>query len=266
MCSLFVSVEADPDTTSSSLFDDTESLPHSPCSDADPHTTSQRLPGGHSPLRTSQSAEAMTPRTRRRFFFSNHDNDKINSENAERDRRRFKLRFDRSPSPLPQRTSKVATSTRPPKVKVSDSSSPEVILRRPRSEYVERPSQLERPHSENFSNCLAIPKPDYARQNSSSSIGSCINTSSTNDSPVGSDTSSQWLLPTPPASGTNSPKSCRKVSSSQQRPLGMLSGHGNAVTKTPPRGLSAWEKEKWRQWEIMAAENADNSYEKETLV
>ncbi|XP_069130193.1 rho GTPase-activating protein 4-like [Argopecten irradians] len=250
-------VDADPDTTSSSLFDDTESIPHSPCSEADIQNSSQRL---HPPLRTSQSAENMSPRTRRRFFFSNNDND---NENAERERRRFRLRFDRSPSPRPQRTPK-ASSTRVPKVKVSDSASPEVILRRPRSEYVERPSHLERPHSENLSNCLAIPKPDYARQNSSCSVGSFVNTSSTN-SPVGSD-SSQWLLPTPPVSGSNSPKSCRKVSSSQQRPLGMLSGHGNDVKQTPPKGLSAWEREKWRQWEIMAAENADDSYEKETLV
>ncbi|XP_060085869.1 uncharacterized protein LOC132565247 [Ylistrum balloti] len=259
-----VGVDGDPDTTSSSLFDDTESLPNSPCSEADINNSSQRLPGLHPPLRTSQSAENMSPRTRRRFFFSNNDNDKTNSENAERERRRFRLRFDRSPSPRPQRTPK-ASSSRVPKVKVSDSASPEVILRRPRSEYVERPSHLERPHSENLSNCLAIPKPDYARQNSSCSIGSIVNTSSTN-SPVGSESPSQWLLPTPPVSGSNSPKSCRKVSSSQQRPLGMLSGHGNDVRETPPKGLSAWEREKWRQWEIMAAENADDSYEKETLV
>ncbi|KAK3100288.1 hypothetical protein FSP39_017710 [Pinctada imbricata] len=250
-------IEPDLDTTSSSILEDsdTASLPHSPCSEMDLSSNSQRNSALHPPLRNSNSEEIMTPKTRRRFFFSSGDGNKqrqnrTNNNDSESERKpRFRMRLDRSPSPSSPRSG----NQRPPKVKISqDKSSPEAnFVRRSRSDYTDRP------RSENYSNCLAIPKINYARQNSATtSQGSLVN-SSPSDSPISSECSGHYVLPTPPASGSNSPKSSRKMLSSRQRPLGLLSGQCQQPT---------WEKERWRQWELLAAENADDSYEKETLV
>lgn len=255
------SADQDPDTTSSSLFDDnsdTASLPQSPSSEAD-LASPKRMSGLHPPLRVSQSAE-MSPRTRRKFFFSpSEDKSKIQTdiEQTEKDdKSRLRIRFDRTPSPNPRAMPR--STARTPKVKVSDTSTsalnPSVLLRRHRADFSERP------RSENLSNNLAIPKPTYARQHSSSNLNNGRLTSPMN-SPMGSDSSDQWLLP---VSGSNSPKAARKVTSSQQRPLG-LSGNVH-VPYSSHRSLSEREREKWRQWEVMAAENTDDSYEKETLV
>lgn len=242
-------MEPDPDTTSSSIFEEEQPyLPHSPCSEKDLNS-SQRL---HPPLRTSHSLALMTPNSRRKFLFLHGDVENEENNHSEKERPRFGLRIDRSPSPNPLRT---------PRVKISkDGSSPETVLRRPRLGYADRPL------SENITNSLAIPKPNYTRQSSCSNVGSNVNTSTTS-SPAGSESSEQWSLPTPPASGSNSPKSPRKVTSSQ-RPLGIReSSSSSRLNKSaPPGGYPEWERERWRQWEMLAAENNDDSYEKETLV
>ena len=195
----------------------------------------------------------MTPKTRRRFFFSpndghKHKQNRSNNNDNESDKPKFRLRLERSPSPSSPRSSKHIT----PRVKIShESPSPESIVRRSRSDFVERP------RSENYSNSLAIPKMNYARQHSATSYGSLANSSpSPSDSPQSSECSGQYVLPTPPVSGNSSPKSYRKLYSSRQRPLGLLSGQYQPT----------WERERWRQWDLLSAENADDSYEKETLV
>lgn len=188
----------------------------------------------------------MTPKTRRRFFFSASDSDKsknkTDNNNTEKERPKFRIRTDRSPSPGNR------SNLRPPKVKISsDSSSPENSVRRARSEY------LDRPRSENYSNSLAIPKPNYVRQNSATSFGSYANTSSS-DSVIEPTGSGQYLLPSP-VSGENSPMSSKRVSPSQRRPLGVRSN-----------AYPGWERERWRQWELIAAEGGEEGFEKETLV
>lgn len=188
----------------------------------------------------------MTPKTRRRFFFSGGDSDKSKNKsdnnNTEKERPKFRIRLDRSPSPGSR------TKMRPPKVKISpDNSSPEISVRRSRSEYIDRP------RSENYSNSLAIPKPNYVRQNSATSFGSYANTSSS-DSVIEPEATGQYLLPSP-VSGENSPVSSKRVSPSQRRPLGVRS-----------HAYPGWERERWRQWELLAAEGGDEGYEKETLV
>ncbi|XP_062598081.1 uncharacterized protein LOC134259513 [Saccostrea cucullata] len=240
-------IEPDPDTTSSSIFEDsdTASLPRSPCSEGDFNASATRDSALHPPLRNTHSEDIMTPKTRRRFFFSSSDSDKsknkTDNNNTEKERPKFRLRMDRSPSPGNR------TKMRPPKVKISsDSSSPEISVRRSRSEYVDRP------RSENYSNSLAIPKPNYVRQNSATSFGSYANTSSS-DSVPDPEVSGQYLLPTP-VSTDNSPLS-KRISPSQRRPLGV---RRNAY--------SGWERERWRQWEMLAAEGGDEGFEKETLV
>lgn len=240
-------MEPDPDTTSSSIFEDsdTASLPHSPCSEGDFTASTARNSALHPPLRNTHSDDIMTPKTRRRFFFSGSDSDKRKSKtdnnNTEKERPKFRLRLDRSPSP--GNRSKI----RPPKVKISpESSSPEISVRR------SRPEKVDRPRSENYVN-LAIPKPNYVRQNSATSFGSYANTSSS-DSVLEPEVSGQYLLPTP-VSGENTPMSSKRVSSSQRRPLGVRSN-----------AYPGWERERWRQWELLAAEGGDEGFEKETLV
>lgn len=242
-------IEPDPDTTSSSIFEDsdTASLPHSPCSEGDITASTARNSALHPPLRGTHSEDIMTPKTRRRFFFSASDSDKIKNKtdnnNTEKERPKFRIRTDRSPSPGNR------SNLRPPKVKISsDNSSPENSVRRARSEY------LDRPRSENYSNSLAIPKPNYVRQNSATSFGSHANTSSS-DSVIEPTGSGQYLLPSP-ISGENSPISSKsRVSPSLRRPLGVRSN-----------AYPGWERERWRQWELIAAEGGEEGFEKETLV
>lgn len=178
----------------------------------------------------------------------------------ERSRMPRAAEFDRLGVP---RASSVSKSPKTPRVKISrDSSSPEIIRR-------VRSGQIERPKSEigSRSQALTIPKPIYMRQNSCSSTGS-YNTSS-NASPVGSESSGQWLLPTPPPSVSNSPKSpwrtANKYTSSQQRPLGMLSETYDR-SRAASFGAADLNREKWQHWENLTSNKPEDSYEQETLV
>lgn len=246
-----VSIEPDPDTTSSSIYDDSDaaSIPRSPCSETEMIAHQQFE---HTPLRNSKSEEIMTPRTRRRFFFSAGQNDKEernDNNNTEKERPRFRL--DRSPSPQHLRTPRVS---RPPRVQITKELSSPAVIRRHRSELTERPQ------SENLSNSLAIPKPHYSRQHSASALNNQTNTSPLNN-PISSE-SEQWLLPTPPSTAGSTPKTPRAYSS-RQRPLGFSSANRSPRT---PFANSEWERERWRQWELLAKENVDDNFEKETLV
>jgi hypothetical protein len=120
----------------------------------------------------------------------------------------------------------------------------------------------ERPLSENLSNSLAIPKPHYSRQHSSSAINNPTNTSPSDSSISSDNNSGQWLLPTPPSTAGSTPKTPRAYSS-RQKPLSFASANRSPRT---PFANSEWERERWRQWELLAKENVDDKYEKETLV
>lgn len=240
----------DQDTTASSLFEDsdTQSLQYCPTSEMDLSRLEGHNNQTHLQLRPSRSAENLTPRTRRKLFFSNSESYKPTSnQNAgKHERPTFILHVERSPSPRPTRT---PSGTRPPKVKISRESSSPDLSRRPLSEYKDRPKS--------FSQCLAIPQQVYGRQNSGSNDSSYMMTSPANSPSSSSDCSGNWGLPTPPNSGKNSPRNSRKITSSQQRPLDL---------RTSTEESSDWQKERWRQWEMLASGKPDESYEQETLV
>lgn len=239
------SIEPDPDTTSSSIYDDsdTASIPRSPCSETELNPQKQT---DHTPLRNSKSEEVMTPRTRRRFFFSSGFEDKNDNNNTEKERPYFRL--DRSPSPQPLRTPR---STRAPRVQITQTSSPAVVRRH-------RSNISDRPQSENLSNCLAIPKPHYSRQHSTSALNT---QSSADESQSSGEGSGQWLLPTPSQSASGGTPRTPRAFTSRQRPLGVAGGRSRV-----PFENSEWERERWRQWEMLARENVDEQCEKETLV
>ncbi|VDI17995.1 Rho GTPase-activating protein 6 [Mytilus galloprovincialis] len=249
-----VSIEPDPDTTSSSIYDDsdTASIPRSPCSEAELNPQRQY---DHTPLRNSKSEEVMTPRTRRRFFFlSGNDNKTEKNDNNNTEKERPQFRLDRSPSPQPLRTPR---SARPPKVKITKETSSPAVVRRHRSNITDRPQ------SENLSNCLAIPKPQYSRQLSTSAINSQTNTSA-DENPVSGE-GGQWMQPSSPSTPSTAGSTPRtpRAFSSRHRPLGL-----GGIPRMPrtPFANSDWERERWRQWELLAKENVDEKYEKETLV
>ncbi|XP_046369426.2 rho GTPase-activating protein 6-like isoform X1 [Haliotis rufescens] len=241
-----VVIEPDPDT-SSSVFDDSDSpsMPHSPSSDADLLCHSRGYMGVHQTLRSSKSADPCTPLAQRKPGIVIEERRTASSSD---DRPKVRVNIEKTTSPLVSRSQR---TSRTPMVKVSrDSSSPEVLLR-PHVDI-----RGDRPYSEGYSHSLSIPKPSYLRENSSSSISSYL--SSTN-SPGGSDTSIQWSNQSPPSSSTSSPRPIRR-SSSQRRPLNLNQGDD------APVGSAEWQRERWRHWEMIAADKKGEGYEQETLV
>ena len=236
------SVDPDPDT-SSSVFDDSDSpsLPQSPGSEADPVTPCRRLQLVHQPLRATRSAD---PRVQPVIQVESDASKRVSSG---RDKQCPTICVERTPSPKPRSP----FSYRKPKLKSPrESSSPEVHLR-PQHDL------RDRPYSEGFSHSLAIPKPNYLRENSSSSISSYL---SSPNSPVGSESSVQWASHSPSCS----PNPLRR-SSSQSRPLNLQAAESRKNVESTV-GSAEWQRESWHHWELIAAEKAADTYEQETLV
>ncbi|XP_041358482.1 rho GTPase-activating protein 6-like isoform X2 [Gigantopelta aegis] len=235
-------MEPDPDT-SSSVFDDSDSpsLPHSPSSDADLVSQSRRLQLGHQALRVTKSAD---PRTNPVIQI---ESDNRRTLSSSEDKRCPTISVEGTPSPKPHSP----FSYRKPKLKSPrESSSPEIHLR-------PQHDSRDRPYSEGFSHSLAIPKVNYLRENSSSSISSYL---SSPNSPVGSESSIQWASHSP----SNSPNPLRR-SSSQSRPLNLQTADPRQDVKSTI-GSAEWQRESWHHWELIAAEKAADTYEQETLV
>ncbi|KAL3880054.1 hypothetical protein ACJMK2_032325 [Sinanodonta woodiana] len=262
-------IEPDPDTTSSSVFDeaDTSSLPHYTSSDVDVRNFGSSL---QPPLRVAKSAEVLTPNTTRRNFFSNQNNsDKYKRDNSVviGDRPKFHLRNDHSPSPPV-----IAQSLNTPRVIVSreKSNSPEVNLRSHSMR-----NDNERPVSASYVDNLAIPNPYYSRQNSIPNVNTNPVSKTQEALRPSHSTGQMSILNSTPSlhpsslgtSVTNmhrsstSPRMTKKITSSRQRPLEM-----NDTEHGAPVGSPQWQKEKWRHWESIAADNPADSYDQETLV
>ena len=259
----FYSIEPDPDTTTSSLYEDSDtSIPHSPVSESNiqfKNTPSQ----SHPPLRVAKSAELLTPSSRRRFFFSplsdaESDKNSKNHGNVREDsqeRPKFHLVIEGEPSPPSgQLTPRTARSQ---KSKLHRDSSDPDFTHRPRSVH------LERPHSELYTTpqCLAIPSPSYARQFNSPVTDTQSNTSLQN--PVRSDTFGHSGIPRSASntalsrSGSSSPR----MTSSAQRPLDI-----RRMERTPPAGSNEWQTDGWQQWKTVSADKPNEGFEQETLV
>ena len=265
-CSFYLfyfSIEPDPDTTTSSLYEDSDaSVPHSPVSESNiqfRNTPSQ----SHPPLRVAKSAELLTPSSRRRFFFSplNDAESERNSKNhanvrtESQERPKFHLVIEGSPSPpTGQRTPRV---TRSQKSKLHrDNSNPD-FTQRPHSVH------FERPHSELYTTpqSLAIPSPNYVRQFNSPEIESQSNTSLQN--PVQSDSFGHPGI-TRSASNTGLSRagsSSPRMTSSAQRPLDI-----RRVERATPVGSSEWQTDGWRQWQSVSPDKPGEGFEQETLV
>ncbi|KAK3610129.1 hypothetical protein CHS0354_039910 [Potamilus streckersoni] len=264
-------IEPDPDTTSSSVFDeaDTSSLPHYASSDVDVRNFGSSL---QPPLRVAKSAEVLTPNTTRRNFFSNQNNSEKYRRDNSGDRPKFHLRNDHSPSPPA-----IVQTLNTPRVIVSreKSNSPEVNLRSHSMR-----NDNERPISASYADSLAIPNPYYSRQSSIPNV----NTNPVSKTPEtlrpSRSTGQMSLLNStpslatsslhPPSLGTpstrihrssTSPRITRKTTSSRQRPLEMNDNEHDAPVSSPE-----WQREMWRHWESIAADNPADSYDQETLV
>ena len=258
---LFFSIEPDPDTTTSSLYEDSDaSLPHSPVSES--HITFKNTPSqSHPPLRVAKSAEMLTPSSRRRFFFSpfgdTSESDK-NSENVQRnsqERPKFHLVIEgEAGTPAGQRTPR---STRSQKSKLHRDSSDPDFSHRPHSVHVERP------HSELYTTAqsLAIPSPNYMRQydiagtdsQSNTSLHSPVRSDSVGHSGLHRSASNSGL----PRAGSSSPR----ITSSAQRPLDI-----RRTDRTPPSGSNDWQNDGWRQWKDISSDKPIEGFEQETLV
>ena len=255
------SIEPDPDTTTSSLYEDSDaSVPHSPTSESNisfRNTPSQ----SHPPLRVAKSAEMLTPSSRRRFFFSplndTSESDK-NSKNREnvridsQERPKFHLVIEGEGNPpVGQRTPR---NSRSQKTKLHRDSSDPDFTHRPHSVHVERP------HSELYTTTpqnLAIPSPNYMRQYNSPVLDSQSNTSL--HSPVRSDSFGHAGIPRSSSSSglTCAGSSSPRITSSAQRPLDIRR------TERPP---SSGANDGWRQWKNISSDKPNEGFEQETLV
>lgn len=193
---------------------------------------------------------------------------------------------DSSSGSVPSRALKPQRSPRMPKLKVShDKTSTNA---RGKTGHV---GSAENYWSDPYSHDLLTVPSLEGRRKSSGSL------TSQEPSPVGSDSSGHWLMTTGSSSSanssTNSPRiqapesprplyrdsasprrqrsdsGSRSTSSSQQRPLSSRQrplGVRNSEDSRSDSSDLDYERERWRNWELMAAEKNDDSYEQETLV
>lgn len=154
------------------------------------------------------------------------------------------------------------------------SASPEVVLR---GRY--EGGSVERPYSEGYCQNLSIPRPLYLRENSNSSVSSCLS-SSQNSHGGGSDglgqSAAHMVLPTPPTSRGSSPKPFFRSASSSSTLIATSTSpsrfnHSHSEDeesneKVLPHRNTEWERERWRQWEMIASEKRSLEIEQETLV
>ncbi|XP_064608264.1 rho GTPase-activating protein 6-like [Liolophura sinensis] len=278
-------IEPDPDTTSSSVFEDsdTASLPHSPGIDMDMGLRSRamfdsrRSQGrpNHAALRQVQSADSAN--------FSGGERLEVPRLHSDSDPMQTE---DSSSSSVPSRVLKPQRSPRMPKLKVShDKTSTNA---RGKTGHV---GSSENYWSDPYSHDLLTVPSLEGRRKSSGSL------TSQEPSPVGSDSSGQWLMTTGSSSSgnssTNSPRTqppesprpsyrdsasprrqrsdsgSKSTSSSQLRPLSSrqrpLGVRNSEDSRSDSSDLDC-ERERWRNWELMAADKNDDSYQQETLV
>lgn len=267
-----IRIEVDPESMSSVFEDVTGSpvLSHAMNSDADFFAyTKTQSSTSHRPLRVTKSVEDCldSPVSKSRAthlsdsqVLSDFETMKMLGSNTHP-----RLDLGHSfPSPLPSRVPILL-------VPQDSSASPEVVLRG-RLEV----GGGERPVSEGYSQNLSIPRPLYLRENSSSSVSSCL--SSSQNSHGGSDgnnQSGQWVLPTPPASRGTSPKPYFRSASSSSTLIPISSAarfnhshtdEDEGIDKSMSHRNPEWERERWRQWEMIASEKRNSEAEQETLV